>query len=155
MMTVAKWALGILPAGITLGALLGAAANPDMKDPPEPWWRLTGHDAIVAPGGVQFVEAGPEDLYIPGGYRPDLDYDAEVWALPIPASDLAFYEEPYPPSSDDVPSVTYINEAPVAEAADEAEAAAQEAVAAQAPPAEQPAPASGPRKSELALAGLY
>src|SRR5688572_14432086 len=95
MMTAAKWALGIVPAGIALGALLGAAVDPDMKDAPVPWWRLTGAEPVVQadPG----PEYWPQEFAAGRSYRPDLDYDAEVWALPIPADEVwAFAHEPIP-----------------------------------------------------------
>ena len=147
MLTAAKWALGIVPAGIALGALLGAAVDPDMKDPPAPWWRLTGSDAFTASTEPD-VEYWPQD-FAAGSYRPDLDYDAEVWALPIPASDLMILlDEP----ALELPEIE--QDVVVAEdAADEAEAAAEDALAAEAP---EPETAPGEvRKSELAQAGLY
>ena len=147
MLTAGKWALAIVPAGIALGALLGAAANPEMKDAPPQWWQTTGTQPVFA-SEHYFVEAGPEDLDVFGGYRPDLDYDAEVWALPIPAYELAALADE--PPADELPTVTYgVTE----QAADEAEAAAAEAAAA-AQPAPAPEPAEA-RKSELVLAGLY
>ncbi len=154
MLTAGKWALAIVPSGIMLGALLGAAANPDMKDAPAPWWRMTGADQIFA-SEQHFVEAPPQDLNVFGGYRPDFDYDEEVWVLPIPEYELAaLEEEPFAPLSDGLPTVTYGVTAE--DVADEAEAAAEDAVAAQEPqPAPAPAPPGEVRKSELALAGLY
>ena len=148
MLTAAKWALSIVPAGIALGALLGSAVDPDMKDPPEPWWRLTGSEAFTAsadPG----PEYWPQDFAAGPSYRPDLDYDAEVWALPIPAYDLAILSDD---PSLELPPVE--QEVIVAEnAAEEAEAAADDALAVQAP---EPAAAPGEvRKAELVQAGLY
>jgi hypothetical protein len=152
MLTAAKWALGIVPAGIVLGALLGSAVNPDMKDAPEPWWRLTGSDAFTASAEPD-PEIWPQDFAAAGGYRPDLDYDAEVWALPISAYELAILiDEP----ATELPPIE--QEIIVAEdAAAEAEAAAEDALAAQTPaPAPEPETAPGEvRKSELAQAGLY
>ena len=153
MLTAGKWALAIVPGGIMLGALLGAAADPQMKDAPPPWWRLSGAAPIMV-SNQSFVEAGPEDLNVFGGYRPDLDYDAEVWALPYSAYELApLAEEPVATGSDDLPTVTY---GIAAEAvADQAEAAADDAIAeAQSEPV--PAPeATDERKPELVQAGLY
>ena len=147
MPAAAKWVMGIVTGGIALGALLGAAANPEMKDAPAPWWRLTATPPIFA-SEHYFVDVGPQDLDVPGGYRPDLDYDAEVWELPIPEYELAALAEE--PLADELPTVTY----GVAEqVADEAEAAVEDAVA-----AEQLEPAPAPaevRQSELVLAGLY
>jgi hypothetical protein len=147
------FALAIVPAGVMLGALLGAAANPDMKDPPTPWWQLTGRDDFVASDDRQFVEAGPEDLNVFGGYRPDLDYDAEIWSLPIPEYDLAaLSEESFEAPAYELPTVTY-GVTGADEVADEAEDVAEEAQAAE---VEEPEPTAGEvRKPELALAGLY
>jgi hypothetical protein len=156
MHAAGKWALAIVPAGTMLGALLGNAANPEMKDPPAPWWQLTGRDEIVA-DDAQFAEAWPEDLDVFGGYRPDLDYDAEVWALPIPEHDLAaLAEQPFRVPAYELPRVTYGVTA-AHEVADEAEAVAEQAQAAEAAePAPPPAPAPAEvRKPELAIAGLY
>jgi hypothetical protein len=143
MRTAAKLALGIVPAGIVLGALLGAAVDPDMKDAPAPWWRLTGSEIFAS------AEPGPEswsqDLAAARSYRPDLDYDAEVWALPIPAYEfMALADEPA-----DAPPAIEQEAIAAADAADEAEAAAEDALA-----AETSAPGDV-RKSELASAGLY
>ena len=66
-------ALAVVAGGIALGAMLGAAANPEMKMAPAAPWQ----DAIqVRPDGpaYQFVEAGPEDL------SPYRDSYAPTWA---------------------------------------------------------------------------
>ncbi len=147
------FALAIVPAGIMLGAVLGAAANPEMKDPPTPWWQLTGREDFVISEDRQFVEAWPEDLNVFGGYRPDLDYDAEIWSLPIPEYDLAaLADQPFETPAYDLPTVTY-GVTGAEEVADEAEEVAEEAQAAEAAGPE-PEPAEV-RKPELALAGLY
>jgi protein PhnA len=154
MLTAAKWALSIVPAGIALGALLGAAVDPDMKDAPVPWWRLTGAEPVAQadPG----PEYWPQDFAAGPSYRPDLDYDAEVWALPIPADEVwalpipadevwAFAQEsiPLPPER-----------SAAEEVADEAEATAHDALAAAAAsePAPPPAAASRPVLGCLASA---
>jgi hypothetical protein len=137
--------LAVVPAGVALGALLGAAAVPPMKDAPAPWWRLSGRDEIVvANQGYSFVEAGPEDLD-PGGYRPDLDYDAEVRAPPIPADELAVLAAETPVPTIELP-LAVSGTSPTESAADEAESAAEDALA---------STPGDVRKSELALAGLY
>jgi len=147
------FALAIVPAGVMLGAMLGAAANPDMKDPPTPWWQLTGRDDFVASEDSQFAEAGPEDLNVFGGYRPDLDYAAEIWSLAVPEYDLAaLADEPFEAPAYELPTVTY-GVSGADEAGDEAEDAATDAQAAEAVEPE-PTPAEV-RKPELALAGLY
>lgn len=149
MPAAARWVMGIVTGGIALGTVLGAAADPEMKQAPAPWWQMTGRGGEIAVSDYQFVEAGPEDLNVFGGYRPNLDYDAVVWALPIPDYELAALAEDSPVlPAEQLPTVTYgVTEAELA--AERAETAAEEAVAAEAEPAPE-AP-----KSELALAGLY
>jgi hypothetical protein len=148
-MPAAKWLIGILTGGIALGTFLGAAANPVMKQAPAPWWQMSGADEIVV-SNMQFVEAGPEDLDVFGGYRPNLDYGAVVWALPIPDYELApLAEEPLTLPAERLPAVTYgITEAELA--AEEAETVAEEAQEAEDARTAPEAP-----KSEPALAGLY
>ena len=157
MLAAGKWVMGIVTGGIALGAVLGTAADPDMKDPPAQWWQLTGQDEFATPSGQVFVEAWPEDLN-PGGYRPDLDYEAVGWTVPAYDYDLAALAEvPLAAPIEELPTVSYgMTEA--VDAAVEAEAAAEEAEAAQAPePAaeSEAAPAPEARKSELVVAGLY
>ena len=148
MLAAGKWAIAIIPCGIALGALLGSAANPDMKDPPAQWWQLAGQQEFAVSDQV-WIEAGPEDLN-PGGYRPDLDYDALAWDVPNAEYELAaFGEEPPAARPDDLPTVTY-GIAEAVDAGDEAQAVADEAAAAQAAQ-----PDAEVRKSELVVAGLY
>jgi hypothetical protein len=151
MSTAAKWALAIVPSGITLGALLGSAVNPDMKDPPDPWWRLTGTEPFAQADPAP--EYWPQDFAAGRSYRPDLDYDAEIWALPIPAYELVILSDD---ASLEQPPIGH--EIVIAgDAAEDAEAAAEDALAAQVPLA-APEPETAPgevRKSELAQAGLY
>lgn len=150
MMTVAKWALGIVPAGILLGALLGAAADPDMKDAPEPWWRLTGTDTFTASAEPP-LDAWPQDFAAARSYRPDFDYNIEVWELPIPANEVwAYAEEP----------AAFQAYAAAEQVAQEAEAAAEDASAAAAPqtavaPESAPEPPPAPEVRPPELAGLY
>jgi hypothetical protein len=152
MVTAAKWALGILPAGIALGALLGAAANPDMKDAPAPWWRLTGAETFTA-SDEPSLDAWPQDFAAARSYRPDFDYDIEVWELPIPADEVwAFADEPHPyPQQPDSTTAE--------EVAEEAQAAAGDALAAAVPepaPAPEAAPQTAPEKVHPPeFAGLY
>jgi len=156
MLVAGKWVLGIVTGGLLLGTLLGRAADPDMKEPPAPWWQLTGSEdlTIQNQGGLVFVEAGPEDTN-PGGFRPDLDYDALAWNLPLPDYDFAHLLDEPADQPADWPTVTYGVTA-AEEAADQAEAAAGEALAAEPVEVAEAAPAPGEvRKSELALAGLY
>jgi len=151
MVTAAKWALGIVPAGVLLGALLGAAADPDMKDAPAPWWRLTGAESFTA-APEPSLDVWPQDFAAARSYRPDFDYDVEVWELPIPADEVwAFADEPYSQPREQVAAE---------EVADEAEAAAGDALAAAAPepataPEAAPEPAPAPKARPPELAGLY
>lgn len=147
MLAAGKWVTSIVVGGITLGALLGAAADPRVKDPPKQWWQLTGRDTIAAVGDQLWFESGPDDLSPFGAFRPDLDYDAEIWALPIPAAEMATYSPPYDPFEEagGEPEPT------VAAAADEAEMASEEAVEA----AAADVAAAEVRKPELAADGIY
>lgn len=150
-------ALGVLTGGLLLGALLGAAADPEMKDPPAPWWQATGREENVASAEPVLFDP-PEGLNAFGGYRPDLDYEAEVWSSPIPESEWAAFDyEPYPADEEfgpvpyDLPSVTS-DPGAADDVADDAELAVEEAKAAEQAKAE---PESEIRKSPLARAGLY
>lgn len=152
MVTAAKWALGIVPAGIALGALLGAATDPDMKDAPAPWWRMTGAETYTAPPEPS-LDAWPQDFAAVRSYRPDFDYDIEAWDLPIPSDEvLVLAEEPYAQPPERVSANA---------AADEAEAAAGDALAAAAAPEPVAAPESvaepapAPKVRPPQLAGLY
>jgi hypothetical protein len=153
MQTAGKWVMGIVTGGVLFGALLGTAARPDMKEPPVPSWQLTGRAEIAASDRQPFFEAAPEDLNPYGGYRPDLDYTAEVWALPLPDYDLAALRDE--PLSADWPTVSY-GYTSADRAAEEAEDAARDAQSAQQRESDtQAEPGAEVRKSELALAGLY
>lgn len=147
MRAAGKWATSVVFGGIVLGAMLGAAADPRIKDPPKQWWQLTGRDSIAVAGEALWFESPPEDMSPFSGFRPDLDYDAEVWALPIPAVDMASYYPPHDPFEEAGSQSDPAEEV----AADEAEAAAEDAAAvadAAIPPAEV-------RKPELADDGIY
>lgn len=147
MLAAGKWFAGVVPTGIALGALLGAAVDPHMKEAPAPFWRLGGENVFTASSGPIAFAAGPDDLSPAGGYRPDLDYDAEARGSLIPASELmALIDEPLP---EGLPTVTY----GVSAAEDVANDA--EAVAAEAPEPEPAPEPADPRKSELVSAGLY
>ena len=153
MQTAGKWVMGIVTGGVLFGALLGKAASPDMKEPPVPSWKLSGREEVAASAQQQFFEAAPEDLNPYGGYRPDLDYAAEVWALPLPDYDLAALRDE--PLSADWPTVSY-GYTSADRAAEESEDAARDARSAHQGEADtQAEPGAEVRKSELALAGLY
>jgi hypothetical protein len=151
MRTAAKWVLGILPAGIALGVLLGAAVDPHMKDAPAPWWRLSGFEETDRPEDHLLAETSAESPGAAGGYRPDLDYDLEVWALRIPSYDLAaLANEALAAPPVELPAI-YDGTAPAAaneEGADDAPAADEPAAAPEAAP-------NDVRKAELAQDGLY
>ena len=152
MLTVAKWATGIIAGGVSLGLVLANATHPDPKEAPAQWWNLTGAAPEIQ-SGVQFAEAWPEDLNVPDSYRPDLDYAAEVWSLEMPGYEVADISyESLPPVPDDLPRVTYGYTGPETQGPAETPAA-EVADAPQVAPV-QSAPHEA-RKSELALAGLY
>jgi len=142
-----KLAMAIVPGGLVAGAIIGAAADPRIKDPPPQWWQLAGNDTNVSSSNQVYAELGPYELNVHGGYRPDLDYDAEVWSLPLPDLDYAYYEsdEYAPPVANPRPKVT------------EAETAADAAVAAadDAEVAQTEAPTEDARKAAIALNGIY
>lgn len=144
---IGQWAAGVVVGGIILGALLGSAADPDMKDAPEPWWQQSSRDGAVADvDPVLFEDRRTMDA--PGGFRPDLDYDAEVWSVMSPDYELAaMAEEPF---ADEPLEGGY--DANAESAADDAERAVEDAEAAR--EIDSP-PATTVRKSELSVAGLY
>ena len=86
------YALAIVPGGLLIGALIGDAVDPRIKDPAPQWWQLTGADTTISRSNQVYAEVGPYELDMHGGYRPDLDYDAEVWSLPLPELDFADHE---------------------------------------------------------------
>jgi hypothetical protein len=90
-----KIGLTIVGGGLALGVLLSTYANPVMKRAPEPDWQLTGRPAIE-PGPVQHFVSLPEDLSPHIGYRPDLDYDAEItdWSPDYPRWTYADLDSP-------------------------------------------------------------
>jgi hypothetical protein len=150
MVTAGKWVASIVGGGIGLGLVLGAAMNPRIKDPEPQWWLLSGRDAIVASNEDQYlVNPGPSDLNPYSGYRPDLDYSAEDWALPLPAADFAYTAYSPPPATlVDVPAE------PSAEAelaADDVAAAAEDASEA----AETEVVVLDAPKSALVANGIY
>lgn len=123
MHAAGKWVASVVVGGIVLGALLGAAADPRIKDPPKQWWQLTGRDTIASVGEQPGFEAGPVGPGPSDGFRPDFDYDAEAWALPIPAADMAAYYSPRRPFAEAAEP-----EPTVEATAHEAESVAAEAV---------------------------
>ena len=132
MRTRAKLALGIVTGGIALGAMLGAAADPEPKRPPAPPWRAA-QAAYYADAGYQLAEAPPQDL---GRYR---DSYAPSWA----DEEVADWEPEYPAwTYSDLPQ--------------EAESAPDERPADAVPPPDQPAePLAAEPQIEGAIDALY
>ena len=162
MLAAAKMTLGILGPGLLLGTLGAALVKPVPKEPPAPPWQLGGQPEIAVSEAKLWFEAGPEDLN-PGGYRPDLDYDAEVtnyWIDRFEEYSSSEYDN-QPLASlpeiaeDDRTGAPFTVAEPSAEvaamAAEDVADAALEAQSVTGP--EAPADASG--KSELAQAGLW
>jgi len=82
-------AAAVVTGGISLGALLGSAANPEMKMRAEqPWLGALQPPVVVADAGYRFVEAGPVDL----SPYPYPDRYAPAWASEV----LAEPELDYP-----------------------------------------------------------
>ena len=154
MRTAGIWALGIASGGLLLGLLLGSAAVPEMKQPPAPWWQQDDDGSPYRPARDRsasiFAQTETGTASSIGGYRPDLDYTAEVWSPRLPDSELA-------PLSDEYDAYFAYEEAAAnrdtrgaEEAADNAEAAVEEAYE-----ANHASAAPEVRKSELARTGLY
>ena len=157
MLAAGKWVLTIVGGGTALGSLLAMYANPVMKPAPEAPWSLTGQPQFAVSDGYHYPEAGPEDLSPYGGYRPDLDYDAEVTSYwsddDYEGYSYAYYNEA-PAMPEPEPAFVQLAAAAPVEAVDaavEAEAAAEEA--AEAAPAAEAVPAEAPAGPQLA--GLY
>jgi hypothetical protein len=76
-------AFGVAAGGIALGTVLGAAANPRMKNLPEPAWpTVPDSGAVHAPEGVAVYELAP----YPDRYAPPLPDEAITdWAPDYPA----------------------------------------------------------------------
>jgi hypothetical protein len=143
--------LAIVTGGIALGAILGAAANPKMKMPEQPWQGALLAPVAADPGYRIMVEAPPEDL------SPYQDSYAPTWAH----EELTDWEPDYPAWSYselvDEPSV----EPPATEEAQEASAqstavagATAEPPVAIVQPAEPAVPVSE-RHVPASLAALY
>ncbi len=159
MRTIAKWGLVIVAGGLVLGMWLGTATSPVMKDiaGETSSWR-PGNGSKRAAQPPAFAEPAPP--YLAGGYRPNLDYDAEVWGLPISADELGpLYAAPdtafvgdYPDPGSPPNSGALIEADDAARAAEDAAQDAAEAAAKA--PSSQPGPREV-RKSDLARSGLY
>ena len=84
-------ALAIVTGGVGLGALLGSAADPDPKRPPEPAWRGTvpvAYDSTTpaaAPTYALGYPAAPRDSYPPAWAHEEItdwepDYPAWIYS---------------------------------------------------------------------------
>ena len=94
-----KLALAIVTGGVGLGALLGAVADPEPKQSPEPPWR----GAIAAPAYAAPADiAPPEPLLYPDSYAPS-------WAH----EEVTDWEPDYPPWSFGVAAAAPPDEPPV------------------------------------------
>lgn len=90
MPVLGRTALVVLAGGVALGAMLGAAANPVMKMPPERPWQgalqAPATDTGYLSAGYVAVEASPHEL------SPYRDSYAPTWAL----EELTDWEPEYP-----------------------------------------------------------
>ncbi len=86
MPVLGKMALGVLAGGVALGTMLGAAANPVMKQAPEQPWRNAFQAPVATGAAYILIEAGPEDL------SPYKDSYAPTWAR----EELTDQEPDYP-----------------------------------------------------------
>ena len=95
--------MAIVAGGIGLGAVLGAAADPEPKPAPDPPWRGVLHQASVSDTGYAVVVyAPPEDLSpYRDSYAPSwADEELTDWEPAYPAWS---YSEPAEQSADDQP----------------------------------------------------
>ena len=149
MPVLGKVALAVVAGGVALGTLLGAAANPVMKKPPEQPWQAAMQAPVVAdPGYRIMVEAPPEDL------SPYQDSYAPTWAR----EELADWEPDYPAwtyselvdeaSPEPSTAEPQANEQPAAQAPGPAEPLAQQTES-------EPATVVSERHAPANLAALY
>ena len=135
-----KMALAVVTGGIALGAVLGAAANPKMKMPPEKPWQPALQGPVAADAGYRImVEAPPEDL------TPYPDSYAPTWAR----EELADWEPDYP-------AWTYsdlVGEASAEPLAPEPQVDLQAALAGQVP--EPPEALAQPTEPSIAVSGRH
>lgn len=157
MSHVARYALTIVAGGLALGAVLGAAADPEMKRPAAQWWQQTGRsDPSQASGSDSWPAIAPAYPVMADSYRPDLDYDTVVTSYWDPPANWSWYGEDdieaAAPSSSPDASVQMVD--PSAEAAAEA---AEEVADAALQARTGPASADPAADSQLPLTeeGLY
>lgn len=149
-----KISILVITAGVTLGALLGDAANPTPKQPPEQWWQAADSEAYNTPVEQSgWIDTFAGKVGFPDSYRPDLDYDTVVTSYWEPPSDWHWYgEDEY---TDSVPTEAARKEPAASDVAQDAADAAVEladapATAAQAAPPVEPSP-----EAPLTSDGLY
>lgn len=100
--------IAVVAGGVALGALLGAAANPQMRNLAEPRGRAEAGPIEIVGSAYQLVEAGPEDLSPHGdSYAPAYASGAiESWEIDYPAWTYSdFGEEAVEPIADEAPVV--------------------------------------------------
>lgn len=148
-----KISILVITAGVTLGALLGDAANPEPKQPPEQWWQAADSEAYNAPvEQTGWVDTSAGNVGFSDSYRPDFDYDTVVTSYWEPPKDWHWYgDDEY---ADSVPAETTAEEPAASsiaqDAADTAVEVADAAIAAQAAAPVEPAP-----EAPLTSEGLY
>jgi len=132
MSHVGKYALTIVAGGLALGAVLGSAADPEMKQPAPQWWQQTGRpNAADYSTDDAWPATAPAYPGMADSYRPDLDYGTVVTSYWEPPADWRWYAE------------------------DDAEAVSTPPPAAAAGPVDDPAPqAAGDAAAEVAAAAL-
>jgi hypothetical protein len=81
-----KMTLMVVTGGVALGAMLGSAADPEMKEPPAPPWRPALQPQAADNAGYQPADTWPADINV---YR---DSYAPSWAN----EELADWEPEYP-----------------------------------------------------------
>ena len=109
MLVRGSMALAIVTAGIGLGAVLGSAANPEMKQPPEQPWRAAPPAPFIAEGEQPSADAGPADFAsYRESYAPSWAHEELTdWEPGYPAwtySDLAHESFAEPTTADEGPA---------------------------------------------------
>jgi hypothetical protein len=158
-MHAGKLMLTLLCGGTALGALAGAAVDPELQAPPEPAWHAIAPDIIFTQASRQLVAAPPEDLNPPGwfdyrrpgfaerfaGFPPEEDQPSTEAAAAPPGYAPAPAAEPL--TVGDVPAALAPPAGaidPGASAADRAAAVAQRVIEAEAALAPEPPAEPGP-----------
>lgn len=147
----AKISLAVVAAGVSLGALLGNAADPQPKRPPEPWWQAADTPAFTGPAEGTAQAVWPEEVGFPDSYRPNFDYDTMIASYWEPPADWHWYGEDDGDEPEDAAEETAAAFDMAEEAADQAAEVADAAVA----EASSAGDSAFPRKAPLASEGLY